>query len=38
MREEKAMIDKVRDYIAKCPYLKEYAELNVNYLQDRVNT
>ena len=38
MREEKAMIDKVRDYIAKCPYLKEYAELNVNYFQDRVNT
>lgn len=38
MSEEKAMIDKVRDYISKCPYLKEYAELNVNYLQDKVNT
>lgn len=36
--EEDAIIDKVRDYIEKCPYLKEYAELNVNYLADRVNT
>ena len=30
--EEDAIIDKVRDYIEKCPYLKEYSELNVNYL------
>lgn len=36
--EEKAMIDKVREYIAKCPYLKEYAELNVEYLIDKVVT
>lgn len=33
-----AIIDKVRDYIATCPYLKEYAELNIEYLIDRVNT
>ena len=38
MSEEIAMIDKVREYIAKCPYLKEYAELNIEYLQDKVNT
>ncbi len=38
MPEEIAMIDKVREYIAKCPYLKEYAELNIEYLQDKVNT
>lgn len=35
---EKAMIDKVRDYIANCPYLKDYAELNVEYLTDKVVT
>ena len=35
--EEKAMIDEVREYMAKCPYLKEYAELNVEYLVDKVN-
>lgn len=35
--EEKAMIDEVRDYMAKCPYLKEYAELNIEYLIDKVN-
>ncbi len=29
-----AMIEKVREYIATCPYLKEYAELNVDYLTD----
>ena len=28
--EEKAIIDEVRDYIAKCPYLKEYSELNID--------
>ena len=32
------MIDEVRDYMAQCPYLKEYAELNIEYLQDKVNT
>lgn len=37
-KEEKAIIDKVRDYIAKCPYLSEYAELNVEYLEDKINT
>lgn len=35
-KEEKAMIDKVRDYMTKCPYLDEYAELNVEYLVDKV--
>lgn len=35
---EKAIIDEVREYIAKCPYLKEFAELNVEYLLDKVNT
>lgn len=38
MAEEKAMLDIVRDYISKCPYLKEYAELNVEYLTDKVET
>lgn len=36
MLEEKAMIEKVRDYMAKCPYLDKYAELNVEYLVDKV--
>ena len=31
-----AMIDKVREYMSKCPYLDEYAELNVEYLVDKV--
>ena len=35
---EEAIIDKVRDYITKCPYLKEFAEINVEYLLDKVNT
>ncbi len=30
------MIEEVREYIAKCPYLKEFAELNVEYLVDKV--
>lgn len=38
MSEEKAMIDVVREYISKCPYLKEYAELNIEYLADNVET
>lgn len=33
-----AIIDKVREYIATCPHLKEYAELNIEYLIDKVNT
>lgn len=33
---EKAMIDKVREYMPKCPYLDEYAELNVEYLVDKI--
>lgn len=32
------IIDKVRDYIKECPYLNEYAELNINYLVDKVET
>ncbi len=35
--EEKVMIDEVRDYFIKCPYLKEYAELNIEYLVDKTN-
>lgn len=38
MSEGKAMIEKVRDYMAKCPYLDKYAELNVEYLVDKVKT
>lgn len=36
--KEKAIIDKVREYISKCPCLNEYAELNVEYLIDKVIT
>lgn len=32
------MIDKVREYIAECPYLEEYGELNVEYLLDKIKT
>lgn len=35
MEDEKAIIDEVRGYIAKCPYLDTYAELNVEYLVDK---
>ena len=35
---EKAIIDEVREYIAKCPHLKKFAEINVEYLLDKVNT
>lgn len=38
MTDEIVIIDKVRDYMAKCPYLDEYAELNVEYLVDKVKT
>ena len=37
-KETEVIIDKVRDYIAKCPFLKEYAELNIEYLIDKVVT
>lgn len=30
------MIDSIREYISKCPYLKEYVEINVDYLKDKV--
>ena len=30
------MINSIREYIAKCPYLKEYVEINVDYLKDKV--
>ena len=30
------MIEKVREYIAKCPYLDQFVSVNVNYLVDRV--
>ena len=30
------MIDSIREYIAKCPYLDEYVEVNVDYLKDKV--
>ncbi len=30
------MIDSVRDYIANCPYLDDFTEVNVNYLVDKV--
>lgn len=36
--EEKTIINEVRDYISKCPYLKEFTELNVEYLADKVVT
>lgn len=31
------MIEKIRDYIAECPYLDEFTKVNVNYLVDKVN-
>lgn len=36
MSEETVMINKVRDYMAQCPYLGEYVELNIDYLIDKV--
>ena len=30
------MIDSVRDYIANCPYLDDFTEVNVNYLVNKV--
>lgn len=32
------MIDELREYIANCPHLKEFAELNIEYLVDKVET
>ena len=34
----KAMIDEVREYIAKCPYLNENGEISVEYLRDKIKT
>lgn len=31
------MIEQVRNYVATCPYLKEFAELNVDYLVDKIS-
>nr|DAU67731.1 MAG TPA: Minor capsid protein from bacteriophage [Caudoviricetes sp.] len=31
------MIEKIRDYISKCPYLDEFTKVNVNYLVDKAN-
>lgn len=30
------MIEKIRDYMAKCPYLDKFIEVNANYLVDKV--
>lgn len=30
------MIEKIKEYISNCPYLKEFVEINVNYLTDKV--
>ena len=30
------MIEKIRDYIAQCPYLDEFTAVNVDYLVDKV--
>ena len=30
------MIEKIKDYVAKCPFLSEFAALNINYLVDKV--
>ena len=32
------MIEQIRNYIATCPHLNEFAELNVDYLIDKVST
>ena len=29
------MIEKIREYIEECPYLDEFAKVNVNYLSDK---
>ena len=31
------MIEQVKEYIANCPYLNEFMQLNVNYLVDKIN-
>lgn len=31
------MIENIRNYMKKCPYLDEFATLNVNYMVDKVN-
>lgn len=30
------MIEKIRDYIATCPFLDEFTKVNVNYLVDKI--
>lgn len=32
------MIERIRDYIANCPYLDEFAAINIDYLVDKVKT
>lgn len=31
------MIEQVKEYIASCPYLNEFMQVNVNYLVDKIN-
>lgn len=31
------MIEKIREFIAKCPHIKEFSNINVNYLVDKTN-
>ncbi len=31
------MIEKIRNYISECPYLDEFAKVNVDYLVDKIN-
>ncbi len=35
---EDTIIDKVREYISECPYLKEFADLNIECLVNKVET
>ena len=32
------MIDAIKKYISNCPYLDEFAAINVNYLVDKINS
>ena len=32
------MIDKIRNYISKCPYLNDFNNININYLIDKVKS
>lgn len=31
------MIEKIREFIATCPHIKEFSNINVNYLVDKTN-